>query len=68
MAATVLDGNKIASQIRAEVAAEVTALASAGMRPGIAVILVGHNSASEIYVRRGRPLQRKTHAFGVCDN
>ncbi|HEU0038990.1 MAG TPA: tetrahydrofolate dehydrogenase/cyclohydrolase catalytic domain-containing protein, partial [Verrucomicrobiae bacterium] len=51
MAATVLDGNKIASQIRAEVTAEVKALASSGMRPGLAVVLVGNHPASEIYVR-----------------
>jgi methylenetetrahydrofolate dehydrogenase (NADP+) / methenyltetrahydrofolate cyclohydrolase len=51
MAATILDGNKIANQIRAEVAAEVRALSAAGMRPGLAVILVGNNPASEIYVR-----------------
>ncbi len=51
MTATVLDGNKIASEIRAEVAAEVKALASSGMRPGLAVVLVGNNPASEIYVR-----------------
>jgi len=51
MAARILDGTKIASEIRAEVAAEVRALAEAGMRPGLAVVLVGHNPASEIYVR-----------------
>ena len=51
MAATILDGNKIASEIRAEVAAEARVLAEAGMRPGLAVVLVGHNPASEIYVR-----------------
>src|SRR6478735_14242 len=51
MAANILDGNKIASEIRGEVAAEAKSLADAGMRPGLAVILVGHNPASEIYVR-----------------
>jgi methylenetetrahydrofolate dehydrogenase (NADP+) / methenyltetrahydrofolate cyclohydrolase len=51
MAATILDGNKIASEIRAEVAAEVKTMAAAGMRPGLAVVLVGHNPASEVYVR-----------------
>ena len=51
MAATILDGNKIAAEIRAEVASEVTDMAAAGIRPGLAVILVGHNPASEIYVR-----------------
>jgi methylenetetrahydrofolate dehydrogenase (NADP+) / methenyltetrahydrofolate cyclohydrolase len=51
MAATILDGNKIAAQIRAEVADDVTKLKSAGLQPGLAVILAGHNPASEIYVR-----------------
>jgi methylenetetrahydrofolate dehydrogenase (NADP+)/methenyltetrahydrofolate cyclohydrolase len=51
MAATVLDGNRIAREIRAEVASAVKTMTSAGMRPGLAVILVGHNPASEVYVR-----------------
>jgi methylenetetrahydrofolate dehydrogenase (NADP+) / methenyltetrahydrofolate cyclohydrolase len=49
--ARILDGNKIASEIRGEVAREVRSLADAGMRPGLAVVLVGNNPASEIYVR-----------------
>ncbi|HUK26333.1 MAG TPA: bifunctional 5,10-methylenetetrahydrofolate dehydrogenase/5,10-methenyltetrahydrofolate cyclohydrolase [Terriglobales bacterium] len=52
MAATVLDGNRISAEIRAEVAEEVKSLAQAGIRPGLAVVLVGHNPASEIYVRQ----------------
>jgi methylenetetrahydrofolate dehydrogenase (NADP+)/methenyltetrahydrofolate cyclohydrolase len=51
MAATILDGNKIANEIRAEVAADVRTLSAAGVCPGLAVILVGNNPASEIYVR-----------------
>ncbi len=51
MAASLLDGNKIASAIKAEVAAEVAVLAEAGLPPGLAAVLVGHNPASEIYVR-----------------
>jgi methylenetetrahydrofolate dehydrogenase (NADP+) / methenyltetrahydrofolate cyclohydrolase len=51
MAAILLDGNKIAAEIRAEVAAEVKKMTAAGIRPGLAVVLVGHNPASEIYVR-----------------
>lgn len=51
MAATILDGNKIAREIRAEVAAEVRRMTAADMRPGLAVVLVGHNPASEVYVR-----------------
>src|SRR6202166_637873 len=51
MPAKILDGAKIANDIRAEVAAEVRTLAAARVRPGLAVVLVGHNPASEIYVR-----------------
>jgi methylenetetrahydrofolate dehydrogenase (NADP+) / methenyltetrahydrofolate cyclohydrolase len=51
MSALILDGTKIAQDIRAEVAAEVRTMSGAGVRPGLAVVLVGHNPASEIYVR-----------------
>jgi len=51
MPARILDGTKIANDIRSEVAAEVKIMAAAGVRPGLAVVLVGHNPASEIYVR-----------------
>ena len=51
MPALILDGTKIAQQIRSEVAAEVKTMTAAGVRPGLAVVLVGHNPASEIYVR-----------------
>jgi methylenetetrahydrofolate dehydrogenase (NADP+)/methenyltetrahydrofolate cyclohydrolase len=51
MSAFVLDGTKIAQDIRREVAADVKAMSAAGVRPGLAVVLVGHNPASEIYVR-----------------
>jgi methylenetetrahydrofolate dehydrogenase (NADP+)/methenyltetrahydrofolate cyclohydrolase len=46
-----LDGNAIATEIKAEVAADVAILAAQGVRPGLAVILVGNVAASEIYVR-----------------
>lgn len=51
MAAVILDGKRIASEVRAEVAAEVKAMAAAGLPPGLAVVLVGRNPASEVYVR-----------------
>src|SRR5438477_6768722 len=51
MSASILDGNKIAAEIRAEAGAEVRTLAAAGTRPGLAVVLVGNNPASEVYVR-----------------
>src|SRR5271167_4133857 len=51
MAARILDGTKLASEIRAEVTARAKALALLGVHPGLAVVLVGHNPASEVYVR-----------------
>ena len=51
MPATLLDGNKVAAEIRAEAAADVQSMSAAGVRPGLAVILAGNNPASEIYVR-----------------
>jgi methylenetetrahydrofolate dehydrogenase (NADP+)/methenyltetrahydrofolate cyclohydrolase len=51
MPATILDGTRIAQEIRSEVAAEVRIMTTAGVRPGLAVVLVGHDPASEIYVR-----------------
>ncbi len=51
MSARILDGNKMAAEIRTEVAAEVKTLAATGVRPGLAVVLAGNNPASEVYVR-----------------
>lgn len=47
----VLNGIEIAAEIKAEIAEEARALAVAGVTPGLAVVLVGHVAASEIYVR-----------------
>src|SRR6266852_7191181 len=51
MPARILDGTKVAREIRAEVVVQAIHLASLGLRPGLAVVLVGHNPASEVYVR-----------------
>lgn len=51
MPANILDGVKIAAAIRAEVAVEAKKMTAAGIHPGLAVVLVGQNPASEIYVR-----------------
>jgi methylenetetrahydrofolate dehydrogenase (NADP+) / methenyltetrahydrofolate cyclohydrolase len=47
----ILDGAAIAAEIKVEVAEEVRQLATQGIRPGLAAVLVGHVPASEIYVR-----------------
>ena len=51
MSARLIDGNALARQIRAEVAERAAALTARGVRPGLAVILVGENAASQVYVR-----------------
>ncbi len=47
----ILDGAAIAAAIKQEVAEEVRALATRGVRPGLAAVLVGNVAASQIYVR-----------------
>lgn len=51
MSARILDGEAIAAAIRVEVTAELHQFAARGIRPGVAVILVGNDAASEIYAR-----------------
>ena len=46
-----IDGARIARELRAGLAQRVAALAAAGTTPGLAVILVGEDPASQIYVR-----------------
>jgi methylenetetrahydrofolate dehydrogenase (NADP+)/methenyltetrahydrofolate cyclohydrolase len=49
--ARILSGNAIRDEIYAELAQEISALSAAGIRPGLAAVLVGENPASQIYVR-----------------
>ncbi len=52
MSAKIIDGARIAAEVRAEVAADVTAFAEAhGFAPHLAVVLVGDDPASKVYVR-----------------
>src|SRR5207248_752233 len=51
MPAQLIDGNALASKIRAEVAERARALAARGHKPGLAVILVGDDPASQVYVK-----------------
>lgn len=51
MSARLIDGAALGKRIRQEVAAEVAALVQKGTRPGLAVILVGDDPASAVYVR-----------------
>ena len=51
MTAQLIDGVALSRQIRAEVAQRAAELSAQGHRPGLAVVLVGDNPASEVYVR-----------------
>lgn len=51
MSAKILDGNVLAREVRAEWKVRAVRLAEKGMQPGLAVVIVGDNPASSIYVR-----------------
>ncbi len=51
MTAQLIDGNALSRQLRGEVAQRAAALTARGHKPGLAVVLVGDNPASQVYVR-----------------
>ena len=51
MTAQLIDGNALSKQLRTEVAQRAAALKTRGLTPGLAVVLVGDNPASQVYVR-----------------
>lgn len=51
MTAQLIDGNALSRQLRADVAQRAAALKTRGVTPGLAVVLVGDNPASQVYVR-----------------
>jgi methylenetetrahydrofolate dehydrogenase (NADP+)/methenyltetrahydrofolate cyclohydrolase len=51
MTAQLIDGNALSQQLRTQVSQGVAALKAQGITPGLAVILVGDNPASQVYVR-----------------
>ena len=51
MSAQIIDGKQVASNVRAKLKRRAAKLTECGIRPGLAVIMVGDNPASEIYVR-----------------
>jgi len=51
MTARLIDGNALSKKIRTEVAERVAALVARGRQPGLAVVLVGDNPASQVYVK-----------------
>ena len=51
MTAQLIDGNALSRQLRTDVARRAAALRARGVTPGLAVVLVGDNPASQVYVR-----------------
>ena len=51
MSASIIDGNALSAQMSEQVSERVKALHKQGIKPGLAVILVGDNPASQVYVR-----------------
>ena len=49
--ASIIDGNALSAQLRADVMRRADALKAQGITPGLAVLLVGENPASQVYVR-----------------
>ena len=49
--ATIIDGKAIANRLKETLKGEVAALTEAGEKPGLAVVLVGIDPASQVYVR-----------------
>ncbi len=63
MAAQIIDGNKIAAQIRGELEKEIKDLkAKSNVTPGLAVVLVGENPASQQYVKNKN---KAAHEIGI---
>ena len=67
MTAQLIDGNALSRQLRANVSARVAALKSRGVTPGLAVVLVGDNPASQVYVRNKVKACEDTGMFSLLE-
>lgn len=64
MSARILDGKRVAAEIRAEVKQDAVGLAQAGIVPGLAAVLVGADPASQLYVRSKTKACEEAGLFG----
>ena len=62
MSAKIIDGKRIAEQVEGEVLREVQEMARSGLTPGLVVVRVGDDPASEVYVRSK---ERKARELGI---
>ena len=63
MSAVRMDGKALSAKVRGSILAETEALKKQGVTPGLAVIIVGNDPASEIYVRAIRSAPASSAAF-----
>ena len=67
MTAQLIDGKAVSAQLRGEVALRVAALKAKGVTPGLAVVLVGNDPASEVYVRNKVQACHDTGVFSLLE-
>ena len=67
MTAQTIDGNALSKQLRASVAQRSAALRARGITPGLAVVLVGDNPASQVYVRNKVKACEDNGLYSVLD-
>ena len=67
MTAQIIDGNALSRQLRLQVAQRAAALRARGITPGLAVVLVGDNPASQVYVRNKVKACEDNGLFSVLD-
>ncbi len=63
MSAVIIDGNAIANELRAEWKVRADSLTEQGIQPGLAVVIIGNNKASNIYVRNKARACRETGIY-----
>ena len=67
MTAQLIDGKAVSAQLRSELGRRVTALKARGVTPGLAVVLVGNDPASEVYVRNKVQACHDTGVYSVLE-
>lgn len=67
MIAKIIDGKKIAKNYFLNITKRVRKLISIGKRPGLAMILVGKNLASKIYIKNKINACKKTGIYSICE-
>jgi len=65
--AVVIDGNGLADELHARLTIEVQELAAAGVRPGLATLLIGEDYPAQAYERRVRRLAGELDCLYVCE-